>query len=119
MMDWYEAKLFVEQATTLSMDALHVFAGMFLFFGLALLLRRPVSDPRPWLGVLLATLLNEIADLWVDLWPSPGLQFGEAVKDVAVTMLLPTVILLTARHLPRLYQVKAARESGGPPPDEP
>lgn len=119
MMNWYEAKQFIEQATTLSMDALHIFAGAFLFLGLGLLFRRPVSDPRPWLGVLFATLLNEAADLWVDLWPSPGLQFGEAAKDIAVTMLLPTIILLTARHLPGLYEAGSPTESRGAPPNEP
>lgn len=118
MMDWYEAKRFVEQATTLSMDALHVLAGALLFLGLALLLRRPVSDPRPWLGVLIVTLLNEAVDLWIERWPSPGMQFGEAAKDIAVTMLLPTIILLTARHLPRLYEVGSSQEPGGQPVDE-
>ena len=100
MMEWYAAKQFVERATALSMDALHVVAGVLLFLGLSLLLRRPVSDPRPWLGLLFVTLLNEAVDLWVEQWPSPGLQFGEATKDIAVTMLLPTVILLTAKYLP-------------------
>ena len=118
MMVWYEAKRFVEQASTLSMDALHIFVGAFLFLGLGLLLRRPISDPRPWLGVLFVTLLNEAADLWVEQWPSPGTQLGEAAKDVAVTMLLPTIILLTARHLPSLYRDKASPERGGPPPAE-
>lgn len=117
-MNWYEAKRFVEQATALSMDSLHLIAGMLLFIGLALLLRRPVTDPRPWLGVLCVTLLNEAADLWTERWPSPGQQFGEAAKDILLTMLLPSLVLLTARHLPGLYERKAPRRPGGPPAGE-
>lgn len=109
-MNWYEAKQFIEQATDLSMDSLHVLAGTFLFLGFSLLLRRRVSEMRPWYAVLLVTLINEAADLWVDQWPSVGMQLGEAVKDILVTMLVPTLILLTARHLPQLYERRVGQD---------
>ena len=91
--DWYEAKRFVEHATNLSMDALHVIAGVFLFLGFCLLLRRAVLDMVPWLAVLIVTLVNEAADLWLDQWPTPAMQFGEAAKDIVMTMLIPTAHL--------------------------
>ena len=103
MTGWYEFKQFVERASDLSMDSLHLLAGILLFLALSLLLRRPVTDWRPWLAVLLVTLFNEAADLWTEQWPSFGMQLGEAFKDIVLTMLLPTLILLTARHVPRLY----------------
>lgn len=115
MIDWYETKRFIEHATSLSMDALHVIAGVALLLGFALILRRPVTDSRPWAAVLLVTLVNEAADFWSDVWPSPGMQFGEATKDIVVTMLLPTMILLTGRHLPHLYVRKSDRRSVAPP----
>lgn len=113
MIDWYEAKQFVERATDLSMDALHLAAGVFLLLGFSILMRRSVTDLRPWLAVLLVTLINEAADLWVDRWPSPAAQFGEAFKDIVVTMVLPTTILLTARHLPELYARRLAGKEAG------
>lgn len=117
-MDWYEAKRFIEHATTLSMDALHLIVGAALLFAFSLVLRRPVSDSRPWLAVLLVTLVNEAADVWLDRWPSAGMQFGEATKDIVLTMLLPTMVLLTARHLPQLYGRKSDRRSVPPPEGE-
>lgn len=103
MSGWSEFKQFVERASNLSMDSLHLLAGALLFFALCLLLRRPAADGRPWLAVLLVTLLNEAADLWTEQWPSLGMQLGEAFKDIVLTMLLPTLVLLTARHAPQLY----------------
>lgn len=103
MMAWYETKQFLSSATAISMDALHVLAGALLFLVFSLLLRKPVTRFSPWLAVLALTLVNEAVDLWVERWPSLGMQLGESVKDVVVTMLIPTVILLTARCIPRLY----------------
>jgi hypothetical protein len=111
MIGWYETKEFVAHATTVSMDALHVIAGTVLLLAFGLLFRKPVTDLRPLLAVLVVAVLNEAGDFWAERWPSLGMQLGEAAKDLAVTMLLPTVLLLTARRLPRLY---AARKPKSP-----
>lgn len=109
---WQEMKGFVERSTDVSMDALHVIVGVLLMFGVALLMRRTVADWRPWLVVLIAGIVNEAADRLSDPWPSAVLQYAEGFKDLAVTMLLPTAILLTARSLPRLYARKSAESPG-------
>ncbi len=101
-MDWYQLKLFVLHATTLSMDALHLLAGVIALLILARLFRRPLSDVRPWLAVLVIELLNEWRDLAVERWPDVGQQYGEAAKDVMLTMLVPTLLLLVARRWPQL-----------------
>lgn len=101
---WYEAKKFVEHATAISMDALHVLVGLVLLLVLALVLGRSVSDWRPWLALLALALVNEAIDLSVEYWPSPGMQFGEGAKDVLLTMLLPTLLALGVRYLPELFQ---------------
>lgn len=105
---WQEMKGFVERSTDVSMDALHVIVGVLLMFGVALLMRRTVADWRPWLVVLIAGIVNEAADFLSDPWTVPMMQYAEGFKDLAVTMLLPTAILLTARSLPRLYARKGA-----------
>jgi diacylglycerol kinase len=115
MLFWYETKQFVEHATAISMDALHVLIGVIIFLGLSLLLRRPVTDWRPWLAVLGLTLLNEAIDIWVERWPSPGMQLGESAKDIALTLLLPTVILLSARRFPALFKRRTTTDNAAPP----
>jgi len=84
------------------MDSLHVLAGVLLQLGAAAILRTDVADRRPWLLVLVLELANEANDLLVEQWPNPGMQWGEGAKDVLLTMLLPTLILLVARYRPRL-----------------
>ena len=41
-------------------------------------------------------------DFLVDVWPDVGMQLGEALKDVVLTMFIPTLIFLVARRRPKL-----------------
>ncbi len=107
IVSWKEGKLFFEHSVSVSPDALHLIAGVLIMMVFAFLLRKPVSSRWPWLVVLLFTCLNEAIDLWVDQWPSPGMQFGESAKDIFVTMLMPTLLLFTARETPQLYIPKS------------
>ena len=105
-MDWYAAKEWVESATGLHMDALHVHAGLICQLLAALVVRRSLASPLPWLIVLAAALANEAYDLAYDPWPDRDLlpnrdsQYAESVKDIWNTMLLPTLLLLVARFHP-------------------
>ena len=103
-MGWYTFKEWLEAATWLDMDALHVHAGILVQLLSALLLRRSLRSPWPWLVVLVATIANEIYDLRFETWPEPDRprQWAEGAKDVVNTMLVPTLLLLLARHAPRL-----------------
>ena len=105
MIEWYRLKLFLSYATSLSMDALHIVAGVVALFLFARLFRRTIADVRPWLAVLLFELLNEWSDLRFEEWPEPASQYGEAAKDILLTMILPTLLLLVARYRPRLIVV--------------
>ena len=80
------------------MDSLHVLAGVMLQLAAARVMRTSVADFRPWLLVLGLELANEAYDLLVEHWPDPGMQWGEGLKDVLLTMFLPTILLLVARH---------------------
>jgi diacylglycerol kinase len=101
--DWYQVKLFAEHASGASMDALHVLVGVVLLFLFALLFRTSVGRPLPLLAVLALELLNEANDFYVEQWPEPGMQFGEAAKDIVLTMLLPTLIFVAVRFRPKLF----------------
>lgn len=104
MSSWHQAKLFLEHSVAVSNDALHVILGVVVQLIAALLLRRPVSALTPWLAALAITIWNEAVDLWSDQWPHAGMQYGESAKDVALTMLLPTALLLAARLRPDLFR---------------
>lgn len=100
---WYQFKLLVEHASGISMDALHVLAGIGLQLSFSLLFRIPLSRWRSWLFVLLLLLANEAGDLWVEQWPEPAMQYGEGLKDIVVTMLVPTALTLLARRKPSIF----------------
>ena len=109
-MDWYGVKEWLEAATHLDMDALHVHAGALLQLLAALLLRRSLRSPWPWLVVLVAALGNEAYDLYYETWPDPdrARQWAESAKDIVNTMLIPTLLLILARCAPRLLTGGAA-----------
>jgi hypothetical protein len=62
--------------------------------------RRRLAAWWPWLLVLGFELLNEANDLWVEQWPDRGQQYGEGAKDILLTMLLPTMLMIIARVRP-------------------
>lgn len=106
---WVGSKTFIERSVAFSSDALHVIASVVIMLGAALLLRKPLSSLGPWLVVLVMIIVNEAVDLQVEKWPQRGMQYGESMRDFLLTMLLPTVLLLTARFLPHLF--RASTES--------
>lgn len=99
----YQAKLFLKHATGFSMDELHVLIGVGLQLIFARILVSRISAWRPWLLVFAIELANEVNDLFVERWPQPGMQYGEGVKDILSTMIVPTVLLLSVRLLPALF----------------
>ncbi len=106
---WYQFKIFIEHASGISMDALHILVGFAIFLLAALTLKRSVASPLPWLATLLLEIGNEAHDLTVELWPDAGSQLGEGAKDILLTMALPTLLNLIARWRPRLLGANTAQ----------
>ncbi|HUE78769.1 MAG TPA: hypothetical protein VMN38_03980 [Sphingomicrobium sp.] len=100
--DWYQLKLFAQHSTGISMDALHVILGVVLQLLIAVVFKSSVARAMPLLVVFALALLNEAGDFWFEIWPDPGMQLGEATKDLVLTMFLPTLIFLVARRRPKL-----------------
>lgn len=99
---WYQMKELARHASGWPMDTLHVMVGVILQLLVAALLRSSLASKWPWLVVFALELANEIYDLWVERWPSWGMQYGEGLRDLIGTMLLPTLLLWVARSRPRL-----------------
>lgn len=103
MWSWYEFKMFIEHASVVNSDALHVLVGVCVWVLAGLALGR-LTTWMPWLWVLAAILFNETVDLWVEQWPERSMQYGESAKDIILTLSVPTVLCLVARARPDLFQ---------------
>lgn len=99
---WGDSKTFLEHSIGFSHDALHVLVGLGLQLLGAVVLRTSLRSPWPWLMVLLLELVNEWHDLRAERWPDLQMQWGEGVKDLLLTMALPTLMLIVARWAPGL-----------------
>ena len=100
--DWYQIKTFIEHAISFSDDALHIFAGLLVQIAVAALLRRSLASGWPWAAAMALELGNEWVDLAIERWPVPAEQYGEGMKDIILTMAVPTLLLAIARLRPRL-----------------
>ena len=104
---WYQFKLFLEHASGISMDALHILIGFLIFLAAARLMKRTIASPLPWLAVLAMELINEAYDLRVEVWPNRASQWGEGAKDILLTMAIPTLMLVLVRLKPTLLGIDA------------
>ena len=102
-MSFIELKEAIELTTGLSQDALHIYAAFIIQIAVAALSRRGLAHAFPWLCVLLAELVNEGLDIRslpegteADLWAS--------AHDIWNTMLLPTLLLASARLAPSVLR---------------
>ena len=104
--DWHQVKDWLEHAIGLNMDALHVYVGLAILLAVALVLRKPLRSPIPWLVLLALELANEYYDWTYDFWTGPGgraIQAAEGVRDIWNTMAVPTFLLLASRFFPGLF----------------
>lgn len=106
---WHETKLFLERLTSVSHDALHVVAGTIIWLLLAILLRRPITSWLPLFGTVVVSVVNEVVDLWVEIWPERAMQAGEAGKDLTTTILIPLLLFVAVRIMPRLIAPPSGR----------
>lgn len=112
MTSWHQGKLFIEHTVTITHESLHVIVGVLVWLFFALLFRRPITSWKPWLWLFAVILWNETVDLWVEQWPDPGQQYGEGMKDVILTMLLPSILMAAARWRPDLFRVTPRAKRG-------
>ena len=97
---WIEWKQWIKSSVGYKSDSLHVLWGVAIQFAVALAIRRSLASFLPWLLLLGLAGANEL----VDMWAGPKIDYLESAKDVFLTMLLPTVLLVTTRRFPELYR---------------
>lgn len=110
-MDWFEIKNWLELSTGLPRDSLHIYAGVGVQLFIALIFRRSLASPVPWLFVVFAALANEYYDYTVVPAPlnSGPAYFNGAIGDVWNTLLLPTLFLVIARFWPNWLTARAEK----------
>jgi hypothetical protein len=118
--DWHQVKAWLEHAVGLNMDALHVYVGLAILLLTALVLRRPLKSPIPWLVLLALELANEYYDWTYEIWPGPdrAIQAAEGVRDIWNTMAVPTLLLVASRWFPGLF-IGRRRRGSAPDAGEP
>jgi hypothetical protein len=95
---WIEWKQEVKWTVAYQADSLHVISGTLVFMLLALVFRRSFASPLPWVLLLLVSCVNETIDLLYQY------DVGESAKDTLLTMAVPSLLLVTIRLFPQLYQ---------------
>ena len=106
---WHEGKLFLEHLVAICHDTLHLIAGVAIWLVLAAVSRRPLSSWLPLAGTAVIATLNEVVDLWVELWPSLGHQLGECARDILATIAIPALFFIAVRLRPSLLMQSSSR----------
>jgi hypothetical protein len=101
---WERWKHSIERLLWYQSDSLHVACGVLIVVLVALALRKNLASFAPWSVLLLLSSSNEAIDIFYTQ------KLAESVKDTLLTMLVPTILLVTVRAFPELYR------SGAPPP---
>jgi len=115
--DWHHIKEWIERAAGLNMDALHIHVGLAILVLAALILRKPLRSPIPWLVLLALELANEYYDWTYEIWPGPDrqLQAAEGIRDIWNTMAVPTFLLVASRFFPGLFTGRRKTASAADP----
>lgn len=99
----------IRAATGIPDAALHVLLGLLVYFLCVLIFRAPLRSWWPLLAVLALQSINEISDAIGDLPRRNGIEVRGTILDTAMTLLLPTLIVVMARLAFMWSQRPAAR----------
>jgi hypothetical protein len=91
-------KLIILSVTGLSRDALHIYTGLIVMFGTALMLRRPLRSLVPLIMVILVCMLAETVDMYDDIAFRGYWRWNASLHDFLNSLFWPTMIFLLARY---------------------
>ena len=112
-MDWARLKIYLSELVGLDQDALHIYVAVLIQFAAALLLRRSIAHPLPWVCLLILLLVNEALDLFLPGGAIRSWQILGGIEDFWNTMALPTALLLLARYAPSLMTAAGSAKLPG------
>ena len=91
-------KIALGEQLHLSKDAMHIYVGLAVQLGAALLLRTSIRHWRPLLLVLAVAVAGEAWDIYDRLDRGTGLRWARHAHDIVNTAFWPTVLFLLARY---------------------
>lgn len=91
------AKLYAVEVSGLARDTLHLHVGLTVMLLVAVLFRRSLRSPWPWLAAVAFALLGEFFDWRDNLALGAAWNRAEGLKDFLNTIFWPTVLMLFAR----------------------
>lgn len=97
-----DAKIWLVDTLGLSKDALHIYVGLIVFLGTAVVFKLRLGDVRPLAAVFLAALAGEIWDIYDTSVIGAPQIFGDNWHDMWNTMFWPAALFLLARYTPVL-----------------
>ncbi|WP_077531058.1 hypothetical protein [Vreelandella utahensis] len=83
---YQEAKLVLVSTLGLSKDALHVHAGLIVFFSTAVLLRKPLCAIAPLALVMVAAIAAELLDMRDDILSLGYWRWAASIGDIVNTI---------------------------------
>lgn len=92
-----ELKIYIINFTELSRDALHIYAGLTLFFIVAFFHHRQLKSRWAIWTVLIAAIATELFDARDDLINHGLWRIGASLHDIINTIFWPLLIWLMAR----------------------
>jgi hypothetical protein len=108
-------KLVLIRVFGLSRDALHIHAGLVVFFLFAAVARKKIGSVAPLLAVLAVAVVAELLDIHDDLKLRGVWRWAASLHDIANTTVWPLAITLLART--RLCGRAPSRSVRPEPPD--
>ena len=114
MTSWHEGKVFIEHAVAIDHDALHIIAGLLIWLAICRGSSATLLRWKPFLWTFAIASWNEAVDLWVDIWPEPGRQFGEGFKDLMLTVIGPAIVIAGARLWPSIFSISRNAAAAAP-----
>ena len=90
-------KLALVQAVGLSKDALHIYAGLIVFFVVIIPLRNRSASPWPLIAVMIVAIIGELVDMRDDINSLGAWRWRASIHDVLNTAFWPFVITLLVR----------------------
>jgi len=98
MSDFQIFKLQIVGWLGLAKDAVHIYVGLAVFLGAALIFRRSLRDWLPLAAVLAAAVGGEIWDIYDTLSQGDPVRWDKSWHDVWNTTLTPFILFLIARY---------------------
>lgn len=88
--------------------AIVIIAAVSVQFAAAFVLRRRLGHWLPWSVALAALTLNEIQSAVADRYIADGEEW-QALRDIAIGLVIPTMLTLVARYYPIMFTPASAK----------